>query len=123
MTGVQTCALPILETVLASLFGMVDLLMVGQAGRGQKIAASIAAIGMTTQYAFLAQMVIQAFSSGGTAIISRYFGSKKYDKIENVFRHVLVIAMIFLYFLMYCRVCFLPKKYLCFLERVLIRYP
>lgn len=96
---IMRLTIPILiETVLASLFGMVDLLMVGQAGRGQKIAASIAAIGMTTQYAFLAQMVIQAFSSGGTAIISRYFGSKKYDKIENVFRHVLVIAMIFFVF-------------------------
>ena len=70
---IMRLTIPILiETVLASLFGMVDLLMVGQAGRGQKIAASISAIGMTTQYAFLAQMVIQAFSSGGTAIISRY---------------------------------------------------
>ena len=63
------------EVLLGALFGMVDMMMVGKIPGDT--AAAVSAVGMTNQPMFLGLSLIQALNVGGTAIIARYFWSKK----------------------------------------------
>lgn len=83
-----------LELLISSLFGMVDMMMVGNSGPAHITTPSIAAIGITNQMMFIGIAVAQAISAGGTAMIARYYGAKRTDRIPDVVKH-LVIIMIF----------------------------
>ena len=81
-----------IEVLLGSLFGMVDMMMVGRVP--VYAAQSVSAVGMTNQPVFLGLSFVQALNVGGTAIIARYYGAKKYKNISLVLKHVMLLAML-----------------------------
>ena len=81
-----------IEVLLGSLFGMVDMMMVGRIS--EHAAQAVSAVGMTNQPVFLGLSFVQALNVGGTAIIARYFGAKKYNNISLVLKHVMLLAML-----------------------------
>lgn len=81
-----------IEVLLGSLFGMVDMMMVGRIPVHAPQAVS--AVGMTNQPVFLGLSFVQALNVGGTAIIARYYGAKKYKNISLVLKHVMLLAML-----------------------------
>ncbi|NLX60995.1 MAG: MATE family efflux transporter [Tissierellia bacterium] len=92
---VMNTAGPILiEVLLSSLFGMVDMMMVGRIPDAGEAAASIAAIGLTNQVVFIALSLIQSLNVGATAMVARYVGGKRIDRIENVVRHVVLLTQL-----------------------------
>ncbi|NLY20377.1 MAG: MATE family efflux transporter [Tissierellia bacterium] len=90
-------ALPVLlELVISNLFGMVDMIMVGNSDVASITTPSIAAIGITNQVMFIGTALAQALSTGGTALIARYFGANKPEKIQPVVKHVILVTVLFL---------------------------
>ena len=81
-----------IEVLLGSLFGMVDMMMVGRIP--EHAAQAVSAVGMTNQPVFLGLSFVQALNVGGTAIIARYYGAKKYKNISLVLKHVMLLAML-----------------------------
>ncbi|HOH89478.1 MAG TPA: MATE family efflux transporter, partial [Bacillota bacterium] len=80
---VMRIAWPVLaELLLGSLFGMVDMMMLGRISDNALAAASVAAVGMTNQPLFIGISLVQALNIGGTAMIARYFGANQNEKIE-----------------------------------------
>lgn len=83
-------ALPsVAELLLATLFGMFDMMMVGGVGP-----AAIAAIGLTNQPVFLALAVFQALNVGTTAVVARSIGAKNTDDANEATRQTLVITLV-----------------------------
>lgn len=60
----------VVEQLLVTLFGMVDMMMVGAVGP-----QAIAAIGLTNQPMFLALAAFQALNVGTTALVARFVGA------------------------------------------------
>ncbi|WP_243144578.1 MATE family efflux transporter [Defluviitalea raffinosedens] len=90
-------AWPVLvELFLGSLFGMIDMIMLGRIVDPAVAAASISAVGMTNQPLFIGLSLVQALNIGGTAIIARYVGAKQTDKVENVLQHIILLTLILL---------------------------
>ncbi|MCB2291637.1 MATE family efflux transporter [Clostridium sp. CS001] len=88
-------AWPVLtELLLGTLFGMVDMIMLGRIKDSSVAAASISAVGITNQPLFIGLSLVQALNIGGTAMIARYIGSKKLNKIENTVKHVLLLTQV-----------------------------
>lgn len=85
-----------MELLISSLFGMVDMMMVGNSGVPSVTTPSIAATGITNQVIFIGIAMAQAMSAGGTAMISRYSGANEEDKIPNVVKHLIVLMVIIL---------------------------
>lgn len=83
----------LLELFMSSLFGMVDMMMLGNIQPTTLSAASIASVGITNQPLFIGLSLVQSFNVGGTAIIARYFGMGKFNKLGNVLKHVLIISI------------------------------
>ena len=92
---IMNIAWPVLiELVLSSLFGMINMMMLGNIPDHAYAAAAVSAVGVTNQPLFLGLSLVQALNVGGTALIARYFGSGKHDRMENVMKHVMIISMI-----------------------------
>ena len=92
---IMNIAWPVLiELVLSSLFGMINMMMLGNIADHGYAAAAVAAVGVTNQPLFLGLAVVQALNIGGTALIARYFGAGNHDRMENVMKHVMIISMI-----------------------------
>ena len=92
---IMNIAWPVLiELVLSSLFGMINMMMLGNIADHAYAAAAVSAVGVTNQPLFLGLAVVQALNIGGTALIARYFGAGKHDRMENVMKHVMIISMI-----------------------------
>lgn len=85
-----------LELLISSLFGMIDMMMVGNSGVPSISTPSIAATGITNQVMFIGIAMAQAMSAGGTAMISRYSGAKKEDKIPSIVKHLILLMIFFL---------------------------
>ena len=85
-----------LELLISSLFGMVDMMMVGNSGVPSIATPSIAATGITNQVMFIGIALAQAMSAGGTAMISRYIGAKKPERVPNVVKHLIVLIIFLL---------------------------
>lgn len=85
-----------LELLISSLFGMVDMMMVGNSGAPSITTPSIAATGITNQVMFLGIAMAQAMSAGGTAMISRYSGANEDEKIPNIVKHLIILMIIIL---------------------------
>ncbi len=86
----------LIELLLSSLFGMVDMMMLGRISDTALAAASVASVGITNQPLFMGLSLVQALNIGATAMISRYHGAKQNHKIENVLRHVMLFSMLVL---------------------------
>lgn len=75
------------EQLLVTLFGMVDMMMVGGVGP-----AAIAAIGLTNQPMFLALAAFQALNVGTTAVVARFVGAKNVSEANAAIRQSLLIV-------------------------------
>lgn len=83
----------LIELLLGSLFGMIDMMMLGRIKDQALAAASVAAVGMTNQPLFIGISLVQALNVGGTAMIARYYGAKQNERIETVLKHVMLLSM------------------------------
>ncbi|MDO5725426.1 MAG: MATE family efflux transporter [Tissierellia bacterium] len=84
----------LLELVISSLFGMIDMIMIGNSDIPAITTPSIAAIGITNHMMFIGIALAQALNTGGTAMIARYFGARRYERIEPVVKHIVIITML-----------------------------
>ena len=84
----------LIELLLGSLFGMVDMMMLGRISDNALAAASVTSVGITNQSLFMGLSLVQALNVGGTAMISRYYGAKQNHRIENVLKHVMLFSML-----------------------------
>jgi putative MATE family efflux protein len=75
-----------IELVMSTLFGMVDMMMVGQLGP-----AAIASIGLTNQPFMLLIAVFAAVNVGTTTMVAWNIGAKKIDKARAIVRQTLII--------------------------------
>lgn len=87
-------AWPVLvELLLGALFGMVDMIMLGRISDNALAAASVAAVGITNQPLFVGLSLVQALNVGGTAMVARYLGAGRKDKIQTTLKHVMLLSM------------------------------
>ncbi|PKK40630.1 Na+ driven multidrug efflux pump [Clostridiaceae bacterium JG1575] len=92
---VMAIAWPVLlELLLSSLFVMVDMIMLGNIRPVSLSAASIASVGITNQPLFIGLSLVQSFNVGGTAIIARYFGMGRLNRLGSVFHHVVLLSVV-----------------------------
>ena len=90
-------AWPVLvELLIGALFGMIDMMMLGRIGDNSLAAASVTAVGMTNQPLFIGLSLVQALNVGGTAMVARYLGSGRFDKIETTLKHVMLLSLLML---------------------------
>jgi putative MATE family efflux protein len=90
-------ASPVLvELLLGTLFGMVDMIMLGRSGSTDLTTASIAAVGITNQLVFVGLSLVQALNVGATAMVARYIGAGKDDRIETVVKHTILLTQVFI---------------------------
>ncbi|NLP45709.1 MAG: MATE family efflux transporter [Epulopiscium sp.] len=85
----------LLELLLSSLFGMIDMMMLGRIKDPMEAAASVAAIGLTNQPLFIGLSLVQALNIGATAMVGRYLGTHEYEKMETTVKHVLLLNVLF----------------------------
>lgn len=85
-----------IELFLGTLFGMVDMIMLGNSGDVATATASIAAVGITNQMMFIGLSLVQALNAGATAMVARYIGAKRTDKIESVVKHIIILTQVFI---------------------------
>jgi len=71
-------------------------MMLGRIVDSGEAAASIAAVGITNQVVFIALSLVQSLNVGATAMVARYVGAKREDRIENVVRHIILLTQVLL---------------------------
>lgn len=87
---VKELALPsLVELILGTLFGMVDMVMVGNVNT-----KSLAAVGLTNQPTMLALAVLQALNVGSTALVARFMGTDDNESAGAVVKQTLVLTVI-----------------------------
>lgn len=90
-------AWPVLvELLMGSLFGMIDMMMLGRISDNAMAAASVTAVGMTNQPLFIGLSLVQALNVGGTAMVARYIGSNQNGRIETTVKHVMLVSLLML---------------------------
>ncbi len=85
-----------IELLLGTLFGMVDMIMLGRYGTAAISTASIAAVGITNQLMFIGLSLVQSLSIGATAMVARYIGAKNHDRVEPVVKHIVIMSQLFI---------------------------
>ena len=96
-SDVINIAWPVLvELLLGSLFGMIDMMMLGRISDNAIAASSVAAVGITNQPLFIGLSLVQALNVGGTAMVARYLGSNQTEKIEITLKHVILLSLLML---------------------------
>lgn len=93
-TVIQTAGPVLVELFLGTLFGMVDMMMLGRIADQGEAAASIAAVGITNQLIFITLSLVQALNVGGTAMVARYVGAKRKDEVEDVIKHIVLLTQV-----------------------------
>lgn len=91
-TVIKTAWPVLVELFLGTLFGMIDMMMLGRIVNPKEAAASIASVGITNQMVFITLSLVQALNVGATAMVARYVGGNREDEIESVVRHVLLLT-------------------------------
>ncbi len=84
----------LLELILASLFSMVDMMMLGNVASKLIANQSVAAVGIVNQPLFIGISLVQSVNVGCTALVARHIGSGEEDKIEDTLKHVLLISFL-----------------------------
>ncbi|NLG87008.1 MAG: MATE family efflux transporter [Firmicutes bacterium] len=79
----------LIELMLATLFGMVDMVMVGNVST-----ASLAAVGISNQPMMLILSVFQALNVGTMALVARFTGTDDHRSSCLVLRQTLILAML-----------------------------
>lgn len=85
-----------IELLMGTLFGMVDMIMLGNFGDNATSAAGIASVGITNQLTFIGLSLVQSLNIGATAMIARYIGGHREDRIESVVKHIIILTQMFL---------------------------
>ncbi len=85
-----------IELLMGTLFGMVDMIMLGNYGDDATSAAAIAAVGITNQLVFIGLSLVQSLNIGATAMVARYIGAKREDRIESVVKHIIILTQVLL---------------------------
>nr|WP_300004840.1 MATE family efflux transporter [Tissierella sp.] len=85
-----------IELLMGTLFGMVDMIMLGNFGNNATSAAGIASVGITNQLILIGLSLVQSLNIGATAMIARYIGGHRQDKVESVVKHIILLTQIFL---------------------------
>jgi MATE family multidrug resistance protein len=81
-------ALPAMgEQLLSMTVGIVDTFLVGHLG-----AASLAAVGLATQWVFMAITLFGAIATGATALIARFTGARDRDQANEVLRQSVLLG-------------------------------
>lgn len=94
-TEILNIASPVfIELLLGTLFGMVDMMMLGHYGSHAVSTSSIAAVGITNQLIFIGLSLVQALNIGATAMVARYVGAKKEGKVELVLKHIIILTQL-----------------------------
>ncbi len=75
---------------------MVDMIMLGNYGDDATSAAAIAAVGITNQLVFIGLSLVQSLNIGATAMVARYIGAKREDRIESVVKHIIILTQVLL---------------------------
>lgn len=84
----------LLDMTLASLFGMVDMIIVGQYNGGATTsAANVAAIGFTNTPMFFSLTMVQAIGVGATALIARAYGAKQHHRLAHILQHAIAMGI------------------------------
>ena len=78
-----------IESVLVSLIGSIDTMMVGGLGAG-----AIAAVGITNQPKFILLAVIFSLNAGVTAVVARRKGQKDPEGANRCLRQAMIISMV-----------------------------
>lgn len=92
---VMKIAWPVLiELMLASLFSMVDMMMLGNIPNRILANQSVAAVGIVNQPLFIGISLVQSVNVGCTALVSRYIGAGEEYRIEDTLKHVLFISFL-----------------------------
>ena len=87
---IWTLALPsLIELLLATLFGMVDMVMVGNVST-----ASLAAVGISNQPMMLILAVFQALNVGTMALVARFMGTGDRQSSYLVLKQTIILAML-----------------------------
>ena len=84
------------ELLMGTLFGMVDMIMLGNYGTAAQQAAGIAAVGVTNQLVFIGLSLVQALNTGATAMVARYIGAGQEERIQDVVKHIIFLTQVFL---------------------------
>src|SRR5512135_2076329 len=79
----------LIENLLQTMLGFVDLVFVGQLG-----ADAIAGVGLGNQLMFLLQVVFMGLSVGNQALVARAIGAGDRQDAERIAKQSLVIAMV-----------------------------
>lgn len=85
-----------IELLMGTLFGMVDMIMLGNYGSNAMSAAGIAAVGITNQVVFIGLSLVQSLNIGATAMVARYIGAGREDRIEDVVKHIIILTQVML---------------------------
>lgn len=85
-----------IELLLGTLFGMVDMIMLGNYGTDAVSAAGIAAVGITNQAVFIGLSLVQSLNIGATAMVARYIGAGRENQIEDVVKHIIILTQLLL---------------------------
>ena len=75
------------EQMLGMMIGIVDTFLVGHLG-----AASLAAVGLATQWVFLAQTLQGAIATGSTALVARFVGAREPGQANRVVRQSVLLG-------------------------------
>lgn len=75
-----------IELVMSTLFGMVDMIMVGRLGP-----AAIASVGLTNQPFMLLLAVFAAVNIGGTTLVAWSVGGNNLNKVKAVTRQIIIL--------------------------------
>lgn len=78
-----------IELVMSTLFGMVDMVMVGRLGP-----AAIAAVGLTNQPFMLLLAIFAAVNIGGTALVAWSIGANNINRAKAVTRQIILMNLI-----------------------------
>lgn len=88
-------AIPFLiANILQALYGIVDMIVVGQFVDTATSSAGTSALTISSQVMMLANSVVIGLATGGTVLISQYIGAGKHEKIEKAIGTFLSVFMI-----------------------------
>lgn len=92
--AVMAITWPVLvELLLSSLFGMLDMMMLGNMSDQHYATIAVAAVGIVNQPLFIGISLVQALNVGGTALIARFNGQGREDRFAPVLKHVILLAV------------------------------
>lgn len=90
--SVGALAVPVaLQTLLQSLLGMADILMVGVLGK-----SAIAAVGLSAKIHFLLLVAMNGLATGCSVLVAQYYGAKKLGECRLIVALTILVGVVFM---------------------------